>query len=72
MTDDFHVDGPVCFYNIGKKQRQFRERLGYAAVGIGVAVGIILILVGVPSWWRLGLSIFFAGSVGFFQAYEKT
>ncbi|HEU5153504.1 MAG TPA: hypothetical protein VFU03_02115 [Gemmatimonadales bacterium] len=46
---------------------------GAVALGIAVAAAIVLMVVGAPKPWRLGLFLpFWLGMLGVFQARDKT
>ena len=64
------MDAPVCIANIGPRQRRLRRRLGLAALGLAVLIGVLL-------WsarpWRLALTpLVFGGVVGLLQARGST
>jgi len=46
---------------------------GAVALGIGAAAAVVLMVVGAPKPWRLGLFLpIWLGMLGVFQAREKT
>ena len=59
--------------NIGPKGQWRRMTSGAVALGIAVAAAIVLIVVGAPKPWRLGLFLpIWLGMLGVFQARDKT
>lgn len=67
------AENSVCIDNIGPLERKRRARFGALSLTIGLAVTLVLIVIGVEWYWRLGLFILFAPAmIGFFQARERT
>lgn len=59
--------------NIGPKESQKRLIMGVTMLAVGIAIAVALILLGLNRWWRIGLLLpFWMGSLGLFQAKEKT
>jgi len=59
--------------NIGPKQSRRRLYFGILALGVTIALLIILIMNGLSRWWRLFLFVpFTMGSLGILQFREKT
>ena len=59
--------------NIGPKESQKRLIMGVTMFAVGIAIAVALILLGLNRWWRIGLLLpFWMGSLGLFQAKEKT
>jgi hypothetical protein len=64
---------PLPVVNIGPRERRKRLAFGFAALGVGTVIGLLLILIHAPLIWRLPLFLlFFFGALGVFQAREKT
>ena len=63
----------VCIPNIGPRERRRRLMVGIAMFAIVVLVAAGLVLADAPRAWRL-LVLFpaWVGSIGVFQAREKT
>lgn len=59
--------------NIGPRERRKRRLLGFVALTIGVGLAFVLVVTGVPRWWRLVVffPVWLAG-LGLLQAREKT
>jgi hypothetical protein len=65
--------GVACIPNIGFGERRKRLRSGLVALGVGVVAAVALATAGIPPAWRLGLFVpFVIGTVGYFQARDKT
>jgi len=63
----------VCLINIGPRERRKRALLGWSGLALAVAVGVALVLAGVPRWWRLLLFVPLAGgALGILQARAGT
>jgi hypothetical protein len=63
----------VCIANIGPRERRKRMRFGVIGIALGAGVGALLIALGFGRLWRLGVLLpFWVGTVGLFQALEKT
>ncbi len=59
--------------NIGPQGQRKRFLSGLPPFVLALAVGVVLILTDTSRWWRLLLSVpLWAGTLGFFQALEKT
>jgi hypothetical protein len=59
--------------NIGPKESRKRLILGMALLAAGVSIAGGMALAGLNRWWRIGLfAPFWMGSLGIFQALEKT
>ena len=59
--------------NIGPKESQKRLIMGVTMLAVGIAIAVALILIDLNRWWRIGLLLpFWMGSLGLFQAKEKT
>jgi len=59
--------------NIGPRERRKRLVMGIATLGVSAAIALTMILAGADRWWRIGLFLpFWMGSLGIFQAREKT
>lgn len=59
--------------NIGPRGMRTRRRLGVTALATGAALVAGLVIVGAARPWRLAVfPVFWLGSVGWFQAREKT
>jgi hypothetical protein len=59
--------------NIGVAERRKRLVFGISALGVGVAIAILLVYIHAPLVWRLPLFLlFFAGALGLFQSRDKT
>ena len=59
--------------NIGPEGQRSRLLYGLAMLGIGLAIGVVLILADVSRWWRLALFLpFWQGGLGIFQSFHKT
>ena len=59
--------------NIGSKERQKRLISGIIMLGLSVGILVVLVATDVNRWWRLALFLpLWMGTVGFFQAREKT
>ena len=70
---DPHTEAANCVPNIGPAEQSRRLRFGLQELGIGLALGALLIVTGVNPWWRLILFVpFAAAAIGFFQARDKT
>lgn len=64
---------PTSAMNIGPKESRKRLRMGAAVFALGVGILVALMLTGANRWWRIVLFLpFWMGSLGFFQAMEKT
>jgi hypothetical protein len=64
---------PLRVINIGPNERRKRLVFGIAALGVGAAIAVLLILIDAPLGWRVPLFLpFFFGALGVFQAREKT
>ncbi len=62
-----------CIPNIGPNERRKRVVFGTIALAIGVALSIYLMTIASPRPWRLLVLLpFWSGTVGFFQARDKT
>jgi hypothetical protein len=67
------MDQTACPLNIGPRERRKRLAFGAAVFTVSVAAAIILLTMGAPTWWRLGLAFpLWLSMLGFFQAREKT
>jgi uncharacterized membrane protein len=67
------TEGSVCIPNIGPRQRQ--QRIIGGVVGLTLAVGVtaLLLVIGVARPVRLVVFLpFLMGTIGLFQAREKT
>jgi hypothetical protein len=63
----------VCVPNIGPRERMRRVRFGVASLAAGVLLGALLVALSVARPWRLVIfAPLWAGSIGIFQAREKT
>lgn len=63
----------ACIPNIGPRERQRRLTIGIVMFAIVVLVSAILVLTGAPRAWRLFVLFpAWVGSLGLFQAKEKT
>jgi hypothetical protein len=63
----------VCIPNIGPRERQRRLTIGIVMFAIVVLISAILVLAGAPRAWRLFVLFpAWVGSLGLFQAKEKT
>jgi len=59
--------------NIGVAERRKRLVFGITALGVGVAIAVLLIYIRAPLVWRLPLFVlFFAAALGVFQSRDKT
>jgi hypothetical protein len=59
--------------NIGEAGRRRRRMIGLAAALMGVALLAVLVASGATRWWRLTTFVpYWAGSLGWLQAREKT
>lgn len=59
--------------NIGPKESRKRLRMATTTFALGVGILVALIYTDADRWWRLALfPPFWLGSLGFFQAMEKT
>lgn len=59
--------------NIGPEGQRSRLRGGLTVLALGIIVGGVLVFSGVSRWWRMLLFIpFWQGSLGVFQALNKT
>ena len=59
--------------NIGPGERRRRFLLGAGALAAGGLIALGMIAAGAPRAWRIGLFFpFWMGSLGLFQAREKT
>jgi hypothetical protein len=64
---------PLRVVNIGQRERRKRLVFGFAALGVGAVIALLLILIDAPLVWRIPLFLlFFVGALGVFQAREKT
>jgi hypothetical protein len=64
---------PLRVINIGPRERRKRLVFGVAALGVGAAIAVLLVLIDAPLGWRIPLFLpFFFGGLGVFQAREKT
>ena len=64
---------PARVANIGAAERRKRLVFGVMALGVGVAIAVLLVLIQAPLVWRLPLFLpFCAGALGVFQARDKT
>lgn len=63
----------VCVANIGRRGRRRRLLVGGCALGVALALAIMLVWTGAARAWRLLLfpALWMAG-IGFFQYREKT
>ena len=62
-----------CAMNIGPKESRKRLIIGLAMLAISTEAAIALIFSDLNRWWRIGLFLpFWMGSLGLFQAKEKT
>src|SRR5262249_55577747 len=65
--------GTVCIANIGPKERRRRLRFGVITLAVTAVIAVVLIVSGLPAFWRLLLFLPLAsGASGFFQWREKT
>ena len=63
----------VCIPNIGPRERQRRLTIGIVMFAVVVLLSAILVLAGAPRAWRLFVLFpAWVGSLGLFQAKEKT
>jgi hypothetical protein len=63
----------ACVISIGPRQRRKRLAFGIALVRVGVVLGAVFVVTGVPRLWRLTLFLpLWGAALGFFQAREKT
>jgi hypothetical protein len=59
--------------NIGPRGQHQRLRFGLQALALGVVLGAVLILTGVPRPWRVTVALpLFVAALGYFQAHDKT
>jgi hypothetical protein len=59
--------------NIGGAERRKRLVFGIFALGVGVAIAVLLVYIQAPLVWRLPLFLlFYAGALGLFQSRDKT
>jgi uncharacterized membrane protein len=59
--------------NIGARERRKRLTFGIVALSVGVIIAVLLVVVRAPLVWRLPLFLpFYAGTLGVFQARDKT
>ena len=59
--------------NIGRRERRRRLLSGVVGMVAGVGLSVVVVAVGAPIWWRLGVvAPFLLASFGYFQAREKT
>ena len=64
---------PKQVKNIGPEGQCTRLRGGLIALGIGIIITPILVMIDINRWWRLLLFIpFWQGALGIFQALHKT
>ncbi len=64
------MDAPA---NIGPRERRKRLLMGITMLAAGVVIALGMIAAGAPRVWRIGLFFpFWMGSLGIFQAREKT
>jgi hypothetical protein len=67
------MDGDFCIANLGPLEQRKRRRFGYAALGLGLVLGVALVVTGAGRLVRLGLFLpFWMAGIGYFQAREKT
>ena len=65
--------GAVCVPNISGRERRKRLWGGVAAFVMALVILLVLVVLDVSAWWRVGLfPLFFAASSGFFQWRDKT
>jgi Flp pilus assembly protein TadB len=59
--------------NIGAGERRKRFSFGIVALGVGVVIAVLLVVVRAPLLWRLPLFlVFYFAALGIFQARDKT
>ena len=67
------ADGFLYGMNIGPKESRKRLITGAAMLVAGFVIAGAMVLAGLDRWWRLGVILpFWMGSLGLFQAKEKT
>ncbi|HKG55205.1 MAG TPA: hypothetical protein VKB04_13165 [Anaerolineales bacterium] len=66
-------DGETCIANISPLERQKRLRFGITQFVIALVILGIMLAFGVDRLWRLPLFfLFWASTIGYFQARDKT
>ncbi len=59
--------------NIGPREQRKRLVMGAVMSAVAIIIAGALIFFGLNRWWRIGLLLpFWMGSLGLFQAKEKT
>jgi len=67
------MDASVCIANIGSRERRKRLVTGIAALVASVVISFLFVFYGVRPVFRLSLFVpLFVGSLGFFQARDRT
>jgi len=67
------MDASVCIANIGARERRKRLVTGIAALVASVVISFLFVFYGVRPVFRLSLFVpLFVGSLGFFQARDRT
>jgi len=63
----------VRIANIGAGERRKRLTFGVVALGAGLVIAALLVVVHAPIVWRIPLIfLFYVGALGFFQSRDKT
>ena len=63
----------ACVANIGPRGIRLRRRIGLAGFLAGAVFGLVLVLTGAPTSWRvMATAPFFVGALGWLQARERT
>ncbi len=66
-------DAALCVENIGPGQRRKRLLFGVVMLGLSALLAALLVLLGIPRWWRLVLFFpFAAAAIGVNQARART
>lgn len=59
--------------NIGAGERRKRLIYGIVALGAGIVIAVLLVVVHAPLVWRIPLVfLFYVGALGLFQSRDKT
>ena len=67
------MDASVCIANIGSRERRKRLVSGTVALVASVVISFLFVFYGVRPVFRLSLFVpLFVGSLGFFQARDRT
>jgi hypothetical protein len=67
------MDTSVCIANIGPQERRRRLMFGITTLAASIVISFLFVFYGVRPVFRLPLFIpLFVGSLGFFQARDRT